>query len=686
MKYRLPFLFLLLSTGSTAQRINDSIYYQLPSVEIRPVSQEAGLRLLSSESTVHAEELEKQPPYSLLPALNSVPGVRMEERSPGSYRLSLRGSLLRSPFGVRDVKIYLGDLPFTDAGGNTYLGNLDLSCINSIRILKGPESAIFGANTGGVLLIGPVYKTSDSLRLAASLSGGSYGLFHEDVLFQQRKKKNVFTLNQAYQHYDGYRTNSAMQRYYVQASEIFSYTEHSQLRVLALYSDLSYQTPGGLTLQQFNASPSDARLPTAALPGAAAQKAAIYNKTLFGGVTNDLYISEKVRNVTSVAAAYTDFKNPFITNYEQRYETTVSARSYFDVTLFSSDGFRLKWNTGAEAQQTGSLISNYGNNAGTRDTLQASDRIDAQQAFVFTRLLADVRQRLLVEASLSYNFFNYRYKNNFPAGETAFSRRNFHPQLMPNAAASYTITDYFSWRIAVSAGYSTPTIAEVRSSDNIVNTSLQAETGVNYETGFRISDKKEYIHFDASVFYYRLEHAIVRRTDENGNEYFINAGGTEQPGLEAQLGLWIIKPRSVTFIRALQLKGNITYNQFSFSGYAVDNVDYSGNRLTGVPDYTSAESVYIGFPKRISLYGSYYYCSSVPLNDANTEAAAAYHLVQLKAQWDVPVKKITLSFFAGADNLLDQRYSLGNDLNAAGGRYYNAAPPRNYYAGLKLVY
>ncbi|MEJ0103149.1 MAG: hypothetical protein WDO19_11585 [Bacteroidota bacterium] len=40
--------------------------------------------------------------------MNNTPGVRMEERSPGSYRLNLRGSTLRSPFGVRNVKVYLG--------------------------------------------------------------------------------------------------------------------------------------------------------------------------------------------------------------------------------------------------------------------------------------------------------------------------------------------------------------------------------------------------------------------------------------------------------------------------------------------------------------------------------------------------------------------------------------------------
>ncbi|MCW3083468.1 MAG: TonB-dependent receptor [Bacteroidetes bacterium] len=681
MKKNLLFLLMFLSLCASAQQ--DSIYYSLPAVEIKPVSQEAALRLLSSENILEQQELKKQASYSILSALNTVPGLRMEERSPGSYRLSLRGSLLRSPFGVRDVKIYLGDFPFTDAGGNTYLGSLDISNLNSIRILKGPEASIFGANTGGVLLIDPVYKTPDSLKLTATLSGGSYGLFHEDVLFQIREKNSVFTLNQAYQHSDGYRQNSAMQRHYVQTSEIWNYTSKTQLKVLLLFSDLYYQTPGGLTLKQFNESPSDARHATATLPGAVEQKAAIYNKTAFGGISNTYNITDHVRHVVSVFGSYTDFKNPFITNYEQRREATLGVRTYFDITFLNREHFSLKWNIGGEAQQTNSDISNFDNDAGVKAAMQAHDLLNAQQAFAFTRLLADVDQRLLLEASLSYNFFSYRYKNIFPANETSFGQRNFTPQLMPHFAASYKITNCFSWRAAASAGYSAPTIAEVRSSDNIVNTNLQAEKGQNYETGFRLRDKKDFIWIDASVFYFNLKNAIVRRTDENGNEYFVNAGGTSQPGLEAQMNLWIIKPNTDVFVRALQIKGNITYNQFTFSNYVVNNTDYSGNKLTGVPDYTSAESIYLEIPGHISMYAQYYYSSAIPLNDAGTESAKEYHLLQIKTEWYILFQRFKLSVFAGVDNLLDQKYSLGNDLNAAGNRYYNAAAPRNYYAGVK---
>src|SRR5690554_4426052 len=85
------------------------------------------LGLTSSAQSISAEQIENQQTTTLLPALNTVPGIRMEERSPGSYRLAMRGSLIRSPFGIRNTKIYMDEFPLTDAGGNTYLNLIDPS-------------------------------------------------------------------------------------------------------------------------------------------------------------------------------------------------------------------------------------------------------------------------------------------------------------------------------------------------------------------------------------------------------------------------------------------------------------------------------------------------------------------------------------------------------------------------------
>ena len=97
--------------------------------------------------------LERFSPTSLVSAVNTTPGVRMEERSPGSYRFNIRGSSLRSPFGVRNVKVYFNDIPITDPGGHTYLNQLGYYNFNSIEIIKGPGNhLVYFQNTPQVAI------------------------------------------------------------------------------------------------------------------------------------------------------------------------------------------------------------------------------------------------------------------------------------------------------------------------------------------------------------------------------------------------------------------------------------------------------------------------------------------------------------------------------------------------------
>ncbi|MDZ7606637.1 MAG: TonB-dependent receptor plug domain-containing protein [Cyclobacteriaceae bacterium] len=90
---------------------------------------------------------------SMVRPMNTLPGIRFEERSPISYRVSIRGSLLRAPFGVRNVKVYWNGIPFTDPNGNSPLNAIDMNNIGSVEVIKGPAGSVFGAGMGGVLNI-----------------------------------------------------------------------------------------------------------------------------------------------------------------------------------------------------------------------------------------------------------------------------------------------------------------------------------------------------------------------------------------------------------------------------------------------------------------------------------------------------------------------------------------------------
>ncbi|MFD0794777.1 TonB-dependent receptor [Mucilaginibacter litoreus] len=658
---------------------------QLKSVTVKGyLSEQPVLSVPASVSVLGAAQLRVQPDNSFVTALNTLPGVRAEERSPGSYRLSIRGSLLRSPFGVRDVKVYLDEIPLTDAGGNTYLNALDISNIRHIEVLKGPDGSLFGANSGGVVLLSPVSR-ADSTYLNAGINGGSYGLFHQKVSLQKTSGNNRFNFNQSYQNYDGYRQNSRMHRTYIQAGDAWQYGRNSELRAIALYSDLDYQTPGGLTLAQMQANPRSARLPTPTLPGAIEQKIRINTKMLLGGLINDAQLTDRVSNVLALYGNHVDFANPFITNYEQRHENTYGLRSYFTLAAIPKENFDWKLNLGVEWQQTNSLISNYDNNAGKKGDVQKIDKIKTGQHFFFARYAADIFKRLHAEAALSLNYYGYKFRNLEPLNEATFTKRDFDAVMMPRLALSYQITNNFIWRASVSRGYSTPTTAEVRPTDNIINTNLQAQLGWNYETGFRLRNADESLLLDASVFYYRLNNSIVRQLNPNETEFYLNAGGTNQPGAELAFSYWLLRRNHTRFIRGLQFNTAATMSRFKFRDYNVAGTSYSGNRLTGVPREVIVSSIQTLFPQNLALFVQHNYTSNIPLNDANTVYAAKYHLLQAKASWQYNIsRKTRLEIYAGADNLLNQKYSLGNDLNAVGNRYYNPAPLRNYFFGVNV--
>ncbi len=642
------------------------------------------LRVTTSAAAIGRSLLAKQSGTTLLPALNTVPGIRMEERSPGSYRLSVRGSLLRSPFGVRNVKIYFDEIPLTDAGGNTYLNALDAGSLDGLGILKGPDGSLYGANSGGVVLLQP-YGMEAALNSGQfRLSSGSYGLLHQQASANIRgSDRYQFSVSQAWQRSDGYRDHSDMQRHYLQTVQRFRYQPDRELRLLAFYSDLRYHTPGGLTESQYTDNPKASRPAAGPNPGAAEQQAGIFSKTLSGGLVHDIRLSDRLRQVAAVYGSYVDFRNPFITNYEKRFEHNFGVRTYFDYIREVNTTLTWRANAGLEWQQGGSRILNYDNGGGTPGAEQSGDALRNGYHFYFVRWSADLYRRLSLEGALSLNYYGYGYRGLFPSRDTGFERIHFSPSWMPRFALSYLLTPGFSWRASVGKGYSPATTAEVRASDQIINTSLRPETGWNQETGFRWQSADRRFVADASVFYYRMRDAIVRLERPGGEEYFGNAGGLTQKGLEAAVNAWLVAPRPAGVIRGLQISSNLTLSHFRFSDY----LDYSGNRLTGVPSETVVSSAYLLLPGRTGVYFLHHYTSSIPLNDGNSVYAAAYHLLQAKASWEIPVRqKHRLQLFAGADNLLNERYSLGNDINAFGGRYFNAAPPRNFYAGVAVNY
>jgi iron complex outermembrane receptor protein len=630
---------------------------------------------------INTDNLNRFNNTSILPAVNTVPGVRMEERSPGSYRFSIRGSSLRSPFGVRNVKMYWNGLPLTDAGGNTYLNLIDFNSIGSMEIIKGPGGSLYGAGTGGVLLLNSPLVKRGQLEFSAMV--GSYGSARFSISQQFQTKKVNLRVQYANQQYAGYREQTKMSKHAINVDMITRLGLKSTLSATLFYTNLSYETPGGLTKAQYDANPRQARPTIGANLGSVDQKATVYNQTPYLGISYDHDWNDRWSTRIGVFGSRSKFENPTIRNYETRDERNAGARTETQYK-FGNDAWKGKLTLGGEYQAFGSPIQDYGNVRGAKDTIQTDDKLSSRLMMFFGQTEFDLPSGFYLTLGASVNFVNYDFTRYQPAPITT-QHKTFDAIFSPRIALLKKVTENFSVYANVSKGFSPPSLAEVRPSTNTFNNSLQAEKGINYELGFRGNTHSQKFSCDVTFYDFQLNQTIVIQRTADNADYFVNAGKTSQRGIEATLA-WNAFTNASGFITNLKIWSSYTYNHYRFKEYVTAGEDYSGNKLTGIPPTVNTSGLDLLIKQKFYLNVTSNYVDHIPLNDANSAYASEYFLLGGRFGFKGRVfGNNVMEIFTGVDNALDKKYSLGNDLNAVGGRFFNAAAGINFYAGLKFT-
>ncbi len=332
-------------------------------------------------------------------AFNTKPGVRIEERAPASYRVSIRGSSLRSPFGVRNVKVYWNEVPFTSPDGTTALNLLDLANIKTSEVVKGPSGSIYGAGNGGAISL---FSTPElaSNRISTDYLAGDFGLSRFRLGLSQQVGEGGVEASFVSQKSDGYREHSAVDRQVFQLGGFFPVSEKQEIRTQLLISDLDYQIPGALNADQLAADPTQAR------PGSVAQNSSISQQAVLFSMGHLYRFSEKTSNNTTIYLNTNDFENPFILDYKKELGFGYGLRTKF-VHDGKLAGKALRLIAGAEYQNSLTDAQNFGNRAGVADTVRFADKLRAYQGFFFQQAEWNLSTKLLFTLGLSENFTGY---------------------------------------------------------------------------------------------------------------------------------------------------------------------------------------------------------------------------------------------------------------------------------------
>ena len=118
-----------------------------------------------------------------------------------------------------------------------------------------------------------------------------------------------------------------------------------------------------------------------------------------------------------------------------------------------------------------------------------------------------------------------------------------------------------------------------------INTDLQPENGISYETGLKSGFFNQRLYVEVIGFYFELQQAIVVRKDSSNADYYTNAGSTTQKGIESQVSYQLL-PSAMGFINSARIWASYTLDNFTYGDFKKNTVNYDGKHLPGVANNT----------------------------------------------------------------------------------------------------
>jgi iron complex outermembrane receptor protein len=470
----LSILFLVLPHLVFAQSTIDTVNIDID--EIIVIGYETNRNILEtpvSVATVNPQTINKLDASSLLFGMNTIAGVVMEERATGSYRLAIRGSSLRSPFGIRNVKVYWNGIPYTEPSGSTFLNLLDTSNMQSLEVIKGPAGSLFGAGNGGIIHI---ESTPPFLhdQITSSFSVGSFESLSTRLSVQNHFENGLLSFKYATQTSDGYRDQSFLDRQVFEITGTTEYTKNRELSASVLYSELNYGIPSGLNADQFASDPTQARLANPFALGSVDANASIKQEALIFGITHDATFNNRWANSSSIFGTFSDFQNPFIFDYKIDSRKSGGFRSVFkhDLNLGNQHA---EINFGTEYHASSYSSRNFKNDTSKIGLLNFDDLLKVQHLTNFASLTLDLDKGWIINTGLSYNLVGYEIHRLFTTQDNDVTGKvgiDFDPQIIPRLSIAKNLNERTIMFSGFGYGFSPPTIEEIRTNEGSINQDL----------------------------------------------------------------------------------------------------------------------------------------------------------------------------------------------------------------------
>lgn len=650
-------------------------------------------------SVVNGDEMRQAAPrVNLSESLGAVPGLQVQNRQnyAQDLQLSIRGFGSRSTYGVRGLRIYVDGIPATMPDGQGQTSNIDIGSVDTIEVLRGPFSALYGNSSGGVINVTSQTGTQPP-TVEASSYYGSFGTWHYGMKatgavgdgshagdVDYTVSTNRFTTH-GYRDHSGARKNLANARLGVRINDV------SKLTLLLNSVDIKANDAGGLTADEWRDNPRQSprgdqyntRKNTRQT-----QAGLRYERQL--SAQDDLsvmmYAGERETTQFQSIPRAPQLKPSHaggvidLTRHYQGIDTRLTHRGELLVPVTLTAGLDYENMSERRKGYENFVMVNGAPQYGEQGALRRNERNLMWNVDPYLQTQWQLTDKLSLDAGVRYSSVWFDSNDYYitPGNGDDSGDANYHKWL-PAGSLKYALTDAWNVYLSAGRGFETPTINELSyRSDNQsgLNFGLKPSTNDTVEIGSKTRIGNGL--FTAALFQTNTDNEIVVDSSSGGRTSYKNAGKTRRQGME--LGL------DQQFGESWRLKAAWTWLDATYRTNVCDDASCNGNRIPGIARNMGYAS--FGYQPEQGWYAGsdIRYMSDIMANDENTAKAPSWTVVGLTTGYKWSYGRMDMDLFGRIDNLFDREYVGSVIVNESNGRYYEPAPGRNYGIGLNLAW
>ncbi len=642
--------------------------------------------------------------------LRIVPGVQAERRfGPDDVRISIRGSGVRSTFGVRSVRVLIDGIPLTEVDGQTRLEPIDLDAVARIEVLRGPNSTLYGNASAGVINYVLEEGQQDNKYIEPRFVFGSYDFYKYRLKAAGATETFSWMGNYSYLDYGGYRDHSATRNQRFLGKFKYKINDHSDLSMVITYGQMDGDIPGNLYRSQFETNPRLQQQTLHAVPPAlfpattpfAAFQPFRKDERFRPSLTYRNQFSEHQEIELSGFFATRDLHHPLccfsgslITL--RRIENAAFAKYTNTVPIFDHENRLI---VGFDWQDQNSVNKNFANVLGSPGALQEYSQARINQDGTYLQDEFKLTDQIELVGGVRYSQVRFKVEDHLRlGGANASGRRNF-AQTTALAGIRYSPVKWANLYFNFGQSFEAPTGSEFRNPTTAtgvgLNPTINPQQSTNYEVGIKgtIGDK---LFYDLAVYRQHFTDELLQfNTGLTGPcsifaPCFRNAGASDHDGFEMGLAY---KP-----VPSVTLQVAYTYSDYRFRDYIVGGQQLAGRRLPGVPehrlvlDFTYEQ---LSGPLTGAFGGvEWQYQTDYFLSDTNLESSSpqngqknpSYHVTNLKAGYKTMLSQHWgIEVFGRLENIFDANYAFAS-VNPGNAPAFGPFVGRNVFSGLSVRY